>query len=97
MTNLQYRHTTRHDQPIDREEMERWADAAETAVDVAEAIHAISDDTRTSQAIWEEPTQAEEDHIRMALENYIAAGVARQSEGPWNWGLETISLGGRDE
>jgi hypothetical protein len=36
---------------------------------VAQAIHAISDSTRSPEAIWGSPTPAEWDHVKMAREH----------------------------
>ena len=39
-----------------------WAERRETHPAVAMAIHAIADDRRSAEAIWEDPTKAEWDH-----------------------------------
>ena len=70
-----------------------WADSRETHIAVATAIHAIADDRRTAQAIWEDATPAECDHIKMAMKNYIEAGIFQaEDDGRYQWGCETIHL-----
>lgn len=70
-----------------------WAAARETHIAVATAIHAIADDKRSAEAIWEEPTPAEWDHVTMAVQNYIDNGVFRaEDDGRYNWGQEAITL-----
>lgn len=70
-----------------------WATSRETHLAVATAIHAISDSSRSPQDIWEAPTQAEWDHVHMAVENYIAAGVfAAEEDRRYPWGAETVEL-----
>lgn len=71
-----------------------WAATRETHPAVAMAIHAISDQTRSPEAIWEAPTQNEWDHVTMAVENYVAAGLFdAQDDGRYYWGQEAIVIG----
>lgn len=70
-----------------------WADSRETHIAVATAIHAISDDSRTPEQIWEDPTPAEWDHVCMAVENYVGAGVfAAEDDGRYQWGCEAVVI-----
>lgn len=68
----------------------KWADARETSLPVAAAIHAIADDRRDANAIWEAPTHAEYDHVEMALQEYADHGDC--NGGIHNWGEETITV-----
>lgn len=84
MTELQYTAPT-----ISRE----WAASRETHIAVATAIHAISGPGRTPEAIWEDPTPAEWDHVCMAVENYIGAGLfPAEDDGRYPWGGEAVTL-----
>ena len=69
-----------------------WAASRETDDDVAAAIHAIADETRTPQQIWEAPEPAEMDHVTMAIAEYRRAGIARDDDRPLNWGEELIKI-----
>lgn len=75
-----------------------WAASRETHPAVATAIHAIAGSgpwaDRTPEAIWEAPTQAEWDHVAMAVEEYVRAGDFEASEdGAYSWGMETLRIG----
>lgn len=75
-----------------------WASSRETHMAVAVAIHAISDKSRSAQAIWEAPTPAEWDHITMAVQEYVEAGDFQpEPDGRYSWGMETIKLNGDGE
>ena len=70
-----------------------WAASRETHIAVATAIHAISGPGRTPEQIWEDPTQAEWDHVCVAVENYVASGAFRaEADGRYPWGGETVTL-----
>lgn len=70
-----------------------WASSRETHLAVATAIHAIADSKRSPDAIWTAPTAAEWDHVRMAVEEYIAKGdYAAEPDGRYSWGQETVKL-----
>lgn len=70
-----------------------WADSRETHMAVATAIHAIADDKRSAEIIWEDPTPAEWDHVTMAVENYVASGVfSAEDDGRYQWGQECVVL-----
>ena len=73
---------------------DQWTAARETSEIVAAAIHAISDETRSPEAIWEAPTDAEADHVRLAVEQYHAAGLYDSDPDcvGYPWGQETVSL-----
>lgn len=71
-----------------------WANSRETHIAVATAIHAIADDKRTAEAIWEDPTQAELDHVTMAVQNYVDNDVfPAEEDGRYSWGQEAVTLG----
>ena len=70
-----------------------WAASRETHIAVATAIHAISGPGRSAEAIWEAPTRAEWDHVCMAVENYIDAGLLpAEDDGRYPWGAEIVSV-----
>ena len=70
-----------------------WASSRETHPAVAMAIHAISDSSRSPEAIWEAPTSNEWDHVAMAVENYVANGVfTAEDDGRYPWGGECIVI-----
>jgi hypothetical protein len=74
---------------VDRE----WAASRETHMAVAVAIHAIADDSRSAEDIWEQPTAAECDHVAMAVEEYIRAGdFPATDNGRYSWGMEAVRL-----
>jgi len=84
MTELQYTAPA-----VSRE----WADSRETHIAVATAINAISGPDRNAEAIWEDPTQAEWDHVCMAVENYISAGLfPAEDDGRYSWGCAVVTL-----
>ena len=75
-----------------------WANSRETHAAVATAIHAISDSRRSPEAIWEDPTQAEVDHVTMAVESYINSGdFSAELDGRYPWGNEAIVLSTQPE
>lgn len=68
-----------------------WAACRETSHAVAVAIHAIADSRRTPEAIWEDPTPAESDHISMAVAEYVAHGnFPAEDDGVYHWGQSSI-------
>lgn len=70
-----------------------WADSRETSMAVATAIHAIADSKRSAEAIWEDPTPAEWDHVTMAVEEYVQAGIfPAADDGRYPWGCETVKI-----
>jgi len=70
-----------------------WAASRETHIAVATAIHAMSGPGRSAEAIWEAPTAAEWNHVCMAVENFVSAGVfAAEDDGQYPWGGETVVL-----
>lgn len=70
-----------------------WADSRETHIAVATAIHAISDDSRTAEMIWEDPTAAEWDQVCMAVENYVGADVfLPEDDGRYPWGCGAVVI-----
>lgn len=71
----------------------RWADTRETHPAVAMAIHAIADSKRSPEAIWDDPTPAEWDHVTMAVEEYITRGdFPAEPDGRYPWGVEAVTL-----
>ncbi len=73
-----------------------WAASRETHIAVATAIHAIADDSRSAEAIWEAPTSAEWDNVQMAVEEHILNGdFAADEDGDYAWGGETIHVEGK--
>ena len=72
---------------------DQWADERNTHPAVATAIHAIAGGTRTPEAIWEDPTPAEWDHVAMAVENYVAEGeFPAEPDGRYVWGDDAIVI-----
>lgn len=70
-----------------------WGDSRETCQPVAVAIHAIADSSRTAEAIWEDPTQAEWDRVTMAVQEYIGHGdFDAAADGRYPWGQETVEI-----
>lgn len=69
-----------------------WANSRETDMAVATAIHAIADSQRTPEDIWESPTPAEMDHVRMAVAEYVRHGDYPFDASGYCWGQETIRI-----
>ena len=70
-----------------------WADKRSTHEAVAMAIHAIADNTRPADDIWEAPTPAEVEHVAMAIHSYIEAGIFdAEDDGEYLWGDETVGV-----
>jgi hypothetical protein len=67
-----------------------WASSRETDMPVAVAIHAIADAERSPEAIWEAPTPAEMDHVKMAIQEYVDCGDYASDPKGYCWGQETI-------
>lgn len=76
---------------ITSQELEIWASSHETDTVVALAIHAIADDSRNPDAIWEDPTPAEWDHALMAVQEYVANGDYPEQD-EYHWGEESFRL-----
>lgn len=75
-----------------------WCQEHETHRAVAMAIHAISDAARSPEAIWADPTSAEWDHVQMAVENYVGAGIIpAEEDGRYHWGQEVVRIEGGAE
>jgi hypothetical protein len=71
--------------------LQLWAESRETHIGVANAIFAIADSNRAAESIWEDPTTTECQHIKMALEQYIEAGLIEPSDdGRYCWGVGFI-------
>ena len=69
----------------------RWSRLRETHPAVASGIFAISRAGRSPDEIWEAPTDAEWDHVTMAVEEYVRAGLfPAEDDGRYPWGFETI-------
>lgn len=72
----------------------QWAETRETDWSVAMAIHAISDEERTPEAIWEDPTLEEYNSVCQALQSYAEAGDIDEIIGDVvHWGCEFITIG----
>lgn len=69
-----------------------WANSRHTDMAVAVAIHAIASGDRTPEAIWEAPTQAEWDHVCMAVEDYVRHGDYAYDPDGYAWGMETVTI-----
>lgn len=69
-----------------------WANSRETDMAVATAIHAIADSNRSPEAIWEAPTQAEWDHVVMAVEEYVRNGDVPFDASGYCWGQEVVRI-----
>lgn len=76
---------------ITLDELKQWAAAHETDEVVALAIFAISGPARAPQDIWSSPSQAEEDHVMMAVDNYVANGLY-ESQDVYHWGESKFTL-----
>lgn len=83
---------TINDLEISRAELACWAGIREASEVVALAIHAIADGLRTADEIWDAPTNAEFDHVVMAVRSYTESGLYDYGEGVFCWGCETIDL-----
>ena len=71
----------------------QWANERGTHIAVATAIHAIADNRRTPEVIWYNPTNAEFDHVAMAVENYVDNGVfSAEPDGRYAWGQESVVI-----
>lgn len=71
----------------------QWAESRNTHAAVAMAIHALADVTRTADAIWLDPTPAEWDHVKMAVQGYTCAGVVPpEDDHRYAWGDAVIDL-----
>ncbi|WP_457798084.1 hypothetical protein [Methylocystis sp. S23] len=85
--------TSRNYQFVDVDVDAAWRDNHQTCPAVASAIFAIADKSRTAEEIWAEPTPAEIDHIKMAIENYISCGdIEPSDDGRYEWGFDAIRL-----
>lgn len=72
---------------------EHWAETRETHIAVATAIHAIADSRRSAEEIWESPTPAEEDHVKMAVQEYVANGdFQAEEDGKYQWGASALTV-----
>ena len=67
-----------------------WANSRETDMAVAVAIHAIADSARSPEEIWEAPTPAEWDHVKMAVQEYVEHGDFSDDPSGYCWGQETL-------
>jgi hypothetical protein len=70
-----------------------WGNPRETDEVVVAAIFAIADSNRSADAIWESPTPAEFDHVKMAVEEYVREGYfAEREDGCYHWGQEKVCI-----
>ena len=65
-----------------------WAQSRSTDMAIAVAIHAISTDDRSPEAIWDAPIGGEYEQVLAAVAEYVANGDF--SSGPFYWGDEHI-------
>ena len=71
----------------------QWANERETHIAVATAIHAIADNRRTPEVIWDDPTDAECDQVARAIEDYVANGVfSAEPDGRYPWGQDSVVI-----
>lgn len=70
--------------------LEQWAAARNTSEEVALAIEAIADSRRPMQAIWDNPTAAEADHVEMCLNEWARQGDIEP--GIYYWGEEALTV-----
>jgi hypothetical protein len=74
-----------------------WAWQRDTHPAVATAIWAVSYPSRHADDIWEKPSEEEERHIRMAVSQYVRAGVfGRNPTDRYAWGCGHIEVRGED-
>lgn len=74
-----------------------WAETRETSPVVAMAIFAIASGARPAEEIWESPDAAEWDAVTMIVEQATTNGDFEPSDdGRYQWGLETIKIGGAE-
>lgn len=83
---------TADDIGMTHESAHRWGESRNTSAAVAIAIHAIASDTRTAADIWEDPTDAEAQHVEMAVQDYVMRGD--YSPGEYRWGEYRFVVGG---
>lgn len=71
----------------------QWANERETHIAVATAIHAIASGARTPEVIWDDPTDAECDHVAMAVQNYIDNDLyPAEDDGRYAWGQDSVVI-----
>ncbi len=71
----------------------QWSYNRETHPAVSAAIHAIASNDRPPEAIWENPTSAELEHVRAAVNQYMQDGLfPTAAGGAYFWGAEIIQL-----
>lgn len=74
-------------------DMAAWGAVRETCPAIATAIHAIADSSRLPHDIWEAPTTVENQHIAMAVEEYVNHGdFAASDDGRYAWGDGALVL-----
>ena len=71
---------------------QEWADSRQTDMAVAVAIHSIAGVKRTPEKIWDEPTQAEWEHIHMAVEEYVLHGDFEYDTNGYFFGCEKVYI-----
>lgn len=70
-----------------------WPESRNTHAAVSTAIWAISGGERTPAAIWDAPTSAEFDHVKMAVQEYLAHGdFAPDPDNLYAWGVTNIMV-----
>lgn len=71
---------------------DEWRITRQTSTPVAVAIHAIADQRRTPNKIWEAPTPAEWDNVVMAVEEYVRHGDFDYDFEGYRWGQEVVRI-----
>jgi hypothetical protein len=69
---------------LTHDDLYRWGESRNTDTAVALAIHAIASHDRTPEVIWEDPTNAESQHVEMAVQDYVIHGD--YPAGEYRWG-----------
>jgi len=79
--------------PLDTISADCWGDAKGTAGIVAMALHAIATKARSANAMHNEPTSSEYNHVRYMMAVYIEAGLYEWAPS-WLWAGKPVSVDG---
>jgi hypothetical protein len=70
-----------------------WSTRHHTHMAVASAIHAIADQSRDAEEIWEHPTESERGDVVMLVADYLAHGAfSRTRDNKYAWGPGDIEI-----
>lgn len=70
-----------------------WAERHDTHMAVATAIHAIADQNRSVEEIWQHPTPAERNHVAALVASYLEHGAfSPTADHKYAWGAEAIAI-----